>query len=799
MAIKKSELYSSLWKSCDELRGGMDASQYKDYVLILLFVKYVSDKYAGDPSALIDVPAGGGFADMVAAKGDKEIGDKVNKIIGRLADANDSLKGAINVADFNDEEKLGKGKEMVDRLTKLVAIFEGLDFGGNRAEGDDLLGDAYEYLMRHFATESGKSKGQFYTPSEVSRTMALVLDLSKANSAGQSIYDPTCGSGSLLLKAHDEAKQRTGLDLALYGQEMDNATSALARMNMVLHDCPTAEIWQANTLSAPHFKNADGGLKTFDYIVANPPFSTKAWTSGLDPANDLYGRFEYGTPPEKNGDYAFLLHMLKSLKSTGKAAVILPHGVLFRGGAEGGIRTRILKQGFIKGIIGLPANLFYGTGIPACIIVLDKEGAAGRKGIFMVDASKGFIKDGNKNRLRAQDIHKIVDTFTRQLETPKYARMVPLAEVQANDFNLNLPRYIDSTEPEDLQDIAAHLMGGIPNADIDGLSAYWHVFPNVRKDLFAPASRPSYSQPRVEASQVKAAIFAHPEFTAFNTQVTALFATWTAANTPLLTGIQKGQRPNALIETLSESLLDSFRSNAPIASLIDPYGVYQHLMDYWAETMQDDAWMIVSDGWLAVQAGKPNIDLIPPALVVARYFAKEQKAIEQLEAERDAITRQMEDLDEEHGGEDGLLADAKNDKGKLTKVSAKARLADIKQDKAVVEERKLLESYVDLNEQEASASKKVKDAAKALDAKVAAKYSQLTVADIKTLVVNDKWLAALARSVQGELDRVSQALTGRIKQLAERYATPIPQLAAEVATLAARVDAHLKTMGFVWN
>jgi type I restriction enzyme M protein len=461
MALKKSELYSSLWKSCDELRGGMDASQYKDYVLVLLFVKYVSDKYAGDPNALLEIPKGGAFADMVKLKNDKEIGDKINKLIGRLADANESLKGAINVADFNDEEKLGKGKEMVDRLTKLVAIFEGLDFGGNRAGGDDLLGDAYEYLMRHFATESGKSKGQFYTPAEVSRTMALVLDLGKASSAGQSIYDATCGSGSLLLKAHDEARHRTGLDLALFGQEMDNATSALARMNVVLHGCPTAEIWQANTLASPHFKNKDGGLRTFDFIVANPPFSTKAWTSGLDPANDLYGRFEYGTPPEKNGDYAFLLHMLKSLKSTGKAAVILPHGVLFRGGAEGGIRTRILKQGFIKGIIGLPPNLFYGTGIPACIIVLDKEGAAGRKGIFMVDASKGFIKDGNKNRLRAQDIHKIVDTFTRQLESPKYARLVPLAEVQANDFNLNLPRYIDSSEPADLQDIAAHLMGGI--------------------------------------------------------------------------------------------------------------------------------------------------------------------------------------------------------------------------------------------------------------------------------------------------------------------------------------------------
>ena len=795
MALKKSELYSSLWKSCDELRGGMDASQYKDYVLVLLFVKYVSDKYAGDPNALIDVPAGGSFADMVAAKGDKEIGDRMNKIIGRLADANDSLKGAINVADFNDEEKLGKAQAMVDRLTKLVAIFETMNFGRNRAEGDDLLGDAYEYLMRHFATESGKSKGQFYTPAEVSRVMAMVIDLGAAKNSTQSIYDPTCGSGSLLLKAHDEAKSRTGLDLALYGQEMDNATSALARMNMVLHDCPTAEIWQDNTLSHPHFTHADGSLKTFDYVVANPPFSTKAWTSGLDPANDLYGRFEYGIPPEKNGDYAFLLHMLKSLKSTGKAAVILPHGVLFRGGAEGTIRKNIVRQGFIKGIIGLPANLFYGTGIPACILVLDKEGAVGRKGIFMIDASKGYMKDGNKNRLRAQDIHKIVDTFTRQAEIARYARLVPLAEIAANDYNLNLPRYIDSSEPEDLQDIEAHLKGGIPNRDIDDLAAYWQVFPGVRQELFADAGRPGYSQLKVDAGLIKAAIFGHPEFTAFNQQVTGLFDAWQAANTPLLTGIQVGDRPKALIDKLSESLLETFRA----APLIDPYDVYQHLMDYWAETMQDNAWQIVLEGWRTQLDGKPNTDLIPPSLIVARYFAAEQAAVEQLEAERDAISCQMEELDEEHGGEDGLLAEAKTDKGKLTAKSIKDRLKAIKGDKEAGDEHKALEAYAALIDQEAAAGKQVKDAQKALDAKIAAQYGQLIEAEIKALVVEDKWLAALATSVQGELDRVSQALTGRIRQLAERYAVPLPQLAGEVEALAVRVDEHLKQMGFAWK
>jgi type I restriction enzyme M protein len=599
----------------------------------------------------------------------------------------------------------------------------------------------------------------------------------------------------LLLKAHDEARGNTGLDITIYGQEMDNATAALAKMNMILHDCPTAEIWKDNTLSSPHFKQADGRLKTFDFAVANPPFSTKAWSNGFNPAEDEYKRFEYGIPPAKNGDYAFLLHILTSLKSIGKGAVILPHGVLFRGGAEGVIRKRILQQGVIKGIIGLPANLFYGTGIPACIIVMDKEHAAARKGLFMIDASKGFIKDGNKNRLRAQDIHKIVDTFNKQIETPKYARLVPLAEIEGNDYNLNLPRYIDSSAAEDLRDIDAHLNGGIPKRDIDNLDAYWQVFPAVRRDLFADADRPGYCQPKIEAGQVKAAIFNHPEFTLFNQQVTQLFAAWKAANMPLLTGIQPGDRPKALIESLSENLLETFRA----VPLIDAYDVYQHLLDFWAETMQDDVWQLSHEGWRAVFDGRPNTDLIPAQLIVDRYFIVERQAIERLEAGRDAISRQMDEMDEEHGGEEGLLAEGKTDKGKLSAKSVKDRLKVIKNDNDAAEERETLEAYLDLIELESAACKKVKDAQKALDIKVAAKYSQLSEAEIKTLVVDDKWLAALAVSVQSELDRVSQALTGRIKQLAERYATPLPKLIDELETLAVSVDEHFRKMGFVWK
>ncbi|MCG9892335.1 MAG: type I restriction-modification system subunit M [Thermosynechococcaceae cyanobacterium MS004] len=789
----------------------MDASQYKDYVLTLLFMKYVSDKYAGDPYAMILVPAGGSFKDMVALKGDKEIGEKINKIIGALAEEN-GLKGVIDVADFNDEDKLGKGKEMVDRLSNLVAIFDGIDLSANRAEGDDLLGDAYEYLMRHFATESGKSKGQFYTPAEVSRILAKVVGITPETSQDQTVYDPTCGSGSLLLKVADEAPRK----LSIFGQEMDSSTAALARMNMILHNHPTAEMWKDNTLSSPYWKNSDGSLKTFDFAVANPPFSYKSWSNGIKTPDD-FERFKYGTPPDKNGDYAFLLHILKSLKSKGKGAVILPHGVLFRGNTEARIREKLLRQGYIKGIIGLPANLFYGTGIPACIIVIDKEGAAQREGLFMVDASKGFMKDGNKNRLRSQDIHKIVDVFTRQIELPRYSRMVPLDEIQKNDYNLNIPRYIDSSEPEDLHDLNAHLNGGIPNADIDALEDFWKVFPQLRSTLFGMGGREGYSQGLVEASQVKPTILNHPEFTAFAEKSLAFCTDWCKHFEEELKDIAIGDKPKALIERLSEDLLARFAE----ADLLDKYDIYQLLMDYWAETMQDDVYVLVQDGWaagnvlrelvakkgeklketpdLVIDKQKYKADLIPPGLIVARYFADEQTKVDELQAELDTISQELEALIEEHSGEEGLLTDAQTDAGKVSKATVAARLKAIKGDASAKEERAVLKQCIDLFEQEATAKKAMKDAQTALDEAVFAQYPKLSEDEIKVLVVDEKWQATLKGAIQAEIERVTQQIANRVKTLEERYAEPLPQLILEVETLSSKVDEHLKKMGLVWN
>ncbi|WP_374317986.1 type I restriction-modification system subunit M [Aquabacterium sp.] len=809
MPIKKSDLYSKLWASCDELRGGMDASQYKDYVLVLLFIKYISDKYAGQPFAPIQIPEGASFADMVALKGRSDIGDQINKKIVRPLEEANRLRIK---ADFNDDALLGSGKEKVDKLTNLIGIFESrdLDFTRHRADGDDILGDAYEYLMRHFATESGKSKGQFYTPAEVSRVMAQVLGIAKAKtSPDTTVYDPTCGSGSLLLKVTEAAPT----EVSVYGQEKEEVTSGLARMNMILHHNPGAVIEQGNTLADPKFLDGDQ-LKTFDYVVANPPFSDKRWSTGLTPQADAFGRFDgHGIPPDKQGDYAYLLHIIRSLKSTGRGACILPHGVLFRGNAEAEIRKSLVRRGLIQAIIGLPANLFYGTGIPACIIVIDKGGAAARKGIFMIDASQGFMKDGPKNRLRERDIHRIVDTFTQLDDSdPRYARMVGLDEIEKNDFNLNLPRYIDSSTPEDQQDIDAHLNGGIPEADVQALGRYWAVCPQMQAALFKPR-RPGYVDLTVAPAAIKATIHHHAEFQAFTQAMNGHFDAWRTPATQRLKTLAPGFHPKELIHELAEGLLAHYEHQPTARALIDPYAVYQHLTDYWANTMQDDAYLIAEDGWKAEpyrvletkknKDGTPGktvdkgwaCDLVPKALLVQHHFAAEQAELDKLTAELDSAQAAQTELEEEHSGDDAVF----NGFDKINDKEVKSRIKEIGPDPDAAEELAVLKRWAVFSEQVSSLKKRIKTLDAELDAMALARYATLTTDEVKTLVIDHKWMTALDAAVHGELDRVSQALTGRVKELAERYGQTMPEMAQQVDYLEARVAGHLAMMGFTWK
>lgn len=777
---------------------------------------------------MIELPAGTTFDDIVNLKNTADIGDRLNKIIAQIAEVND-LKGVIDVADFNDEDKLGKGKEMIDRLSKLVGIFEKLNLSSNQAKDDDLLGDAYEYLMRHFATESGKSKGQFYTPAEVSRIMAKIIGISVDCPSSTSVYDPACGSGSLLLKAAAQANNQ----ISLYGQEKDVVTASLARMNMILHNNETAEINTGNTLSDPSFRDENGGLKTFDFAVANPPFSSKNWTNGITPDDDPFERFSYGIPPEKNGDYAFLLHLLKSLKPSGKGAIILPHGVLFRGNAEARIRTELLNLGLIKGIIGLPANLFYGTGIPACIIVIDKEHAQTAQfaedgtnqvisggSVFMIDASRGFIKDGNKNRLREQDIHKIIDTFTKQEEIPHYSRMVHLSEIAAQDYNLNLPRYIDSGEVEDLQDLAAHLYGGIPAHDMDALEAYWQVLGRLKNELFA--EHDGRFTTKIESSQIKAHILAHPDYAAFKAEHLAKFAAWHTQND--LAAIQLGCRPSELILQWSESLLDAFKPS----SLIEEYDFYQILMDYWVETLQDDVYLIAQDGWPAVKdlaeitkesdeaanltvvfeetetdkkgkaktkriSKKYRSEVIAPELIAHRYFSDDLAKLEEKQSELERLSQELENHLEEHSGEEGVLNDVLDAKGKLSAKLLKAEL-----EKSCIEEgeRAILQTAQTLMTQEKAAKDAVKAQSEALNLAIFNQFGQLSEEEIKQLVVKDKWLAMLQSRIENRLENAIQQLISRLNTLEDRYSSPMAELAQEVEIWQSKVDAHLKNMGF---
>lgn len=811
MAVKKSELYSTLWKCCDELRGGMDASQYKDYVLVILFVKYISDKSRSDAAFDIEIPDGCYFEDFVALKGNPNIGEEINKKMQKLAEAN-QLDGVF-VADFDDEAKLGKGKDKVETLSKLIAVFqnENLDFSKNRAADDDLIGDAYEYLMKNFATESGKSKGQFYTPAEVSRVMAKVIGLSNTkNGKRTTIYDPTCGSGSLLLRAMCETPEGA----TVYGQEKDNATVGLAKMNMILHNEIYADIKQGDTINDPQFKD-DDQLKTFDYIVANPPFSTKSWLKSAK-AEDEYHRWgegiKIGVPPEKNGDYAFLLHIVRSLKQTGCAACILPHGVLFRGNAEAQIRKYLVaEKRYIKGIIGLPANLFFGTGIPACIIIIEKSEAAGRKGVFMIDAKSGYIKDGAKNRLREQDIRRIVDVWQSQRDVPHFARFVPMEEIERNDYNLNIPRYVSAPDTEILQDIDAHLYGGLPKHDIDQLATYWDVCPSLRSDLFLEHPlREGYYSLNCEQDTIRDTVSANADFQKQSEVFKRSFADWCNKHRDELNSLVQGFAPKTLIEQLGNSLLEIFGADK---SLVDAYDVYDCLMNYWGETMQDDCYMISSGGW-TVQlytpqpASKKNdnkkekkaaapedivCDLLPVPIVVDEYFADKRNLIVAAEELLSQNEAQLAELIEEQA--ENYLDEDNFPDGKMTDANIKKRIKVLNK-KADAEELAVLQKYLELKGDISLNKKLIKERKYDLLTALLVKYADLSEDDIKRLVIEKKWFASLGSRLDGEMQRISQQLTSKVSALAERYAQTLPDIDAEITDLEAKVAAHLKQMGY---
>ena len=769
MAIKKSQLYTKLWQACDELRGGMDASQYKDYVLVILFIKYISDRAKnGDADLYIDLPQGCAFDDLVALKGKPDIGERMNVILARIGEANEQLADTITNADFADEQKLGKGKELVETVSNLIGVFQDkdLDLSNNRAADDDLIGDAYEYLMKNFATQSGKSKGQFYTPGEVSRVMARVVNIAEDKRPMISIYDMACGSGSLLIRAAAESGRKMD-SIAIEGQEIDLATIGMAKMSMVIHGIDDAELKHGNTLSDPQHKVDDRHLKTFDYGFANPPFSVKGWMKGAQ-AKDPFGRWgvEEGVapvPPPKCGDYAFLLHMIASLKSNGKGAIILPHGVLFRGNAEGEIRKFIIEKHIISGVIGLPPNLFFGTGIPACIIIIDKGAALTSKGIFMIDAKDGFAKDGAKNRLRECDIRRIVDTWEAQTEVPHYARMVPYAEIEKNDFNLNIPRYITPVDREVRQDIVAHLKGGIPVVEAAVYPAA--LFKQLRK---------GYVRLNGTVDGIAMNLDLDPATSDAAAKYEGMYKRWLGYFGENSGKFKVGSNPKAGIKAWASKLLKEARE---CGSFVDAYDVYEILMNYWAETLQDDCYLISRDGWKAelLPSAKKNAtwesyvcELLPVEIVARAKFDEELTSINLLKTHLEEVVQNIAEIDEKLAEEE---SEVEIDEEGL-KATRKALEYSVKQFK-----------------------KAIKDETEKLTAKIVKYYADLDEKAIKRHVIGDKWTATLESRFAAELARVKAKIVADVKSLAARYAVTLPDAERTVKDLSAKVAGHLAAMG----
>lgn len=459
----KDEIFNVVWSACDTFRGVIDPSGYKDYILTMLFLKYLSDvrksklaeyeaKYKGDQTRIdramsrerFTVPEDCTFEFLYSHRDDSDIGQVINTVLEKIEDANKAkLHNVFRNIDFNSESNLGKTRQRNQRLKTVLEDFNNkkLDLRPERVGHMDIVGDVYEYLIARFAAQAGKKAGEFYTPGEVSETLARLV----APQDGDRICDLTCGSGSLLIKA---SKQVGTKNFSLFGQEMNGSTWALCKMNMFLHEVDAARIEWEDTIRHPQLVE-DGKLMKFEIVVANPPFSLDKWGQEIA-ASDQYDRFHAGIPPKSKGDWAFISHMIATaLEGKGRVGVVVPHGVLFRGGQEGKIRQHMIEQNYLAGVVGLPANLFYGAGIPAALMIFDKGRTTGAKeDVFFIDASREFEQGTNQNRLRPQDMDKIVETFHKRTVIDKYSHLASFDEIAENDFNLNIPRYVDTFEPE---------------------------------------------------------------------------------------------------------------------------------------------------------------------------------------------------------------------------------------------------------------------------------------------------------------------------------------------------------------